>query len=111
MLKHPDVDLDAVFAALSHPTRRSIIEQLAEGEQSVSELAEPHDVSLSAISQHLRVLEDAGLLRQTHEGRVRRCALQGKPLSEAFSWIVQYRIFWEDTLEAIAQQVEEDDQS
>lgn len=111
MLEHPDVELDAVFAALAHPIRRSLIEQLSEGEKSVSELAEPHDVSLSAISQHLRVLEDAGLLEQTREGRVRRCALQGKPLSEAFSWIVQYRIFWEDTLEAIAQHVEEDDQT
>ncbi|MFC6991800.1 ArsR/SmtB family transcription factor [Haladaptatus sp. GCM10025707] len=65
---------------------------------------------MPAISQHLRVLEDAGLLEQTRDGRVRRCALQGKPLSEAFSWIVQYRIFWEDTLEAIAQEVEEGDQ-
>lgn len=108
MLKHPDVDLDEVFAALAHPIRRSMIEQLTEGDKSVGELAEPHDVSLPAISQHLRVLEEAGLLEQTREGRVRRCALKGKPLSEAFSWIVQYRIFWEDTLEAIARDVEVD---
>lgn len=111
MLKHPDVELDAVFSALAHPIRRSIIEQLSEGDKSVGELAEPHDVSLPAISQHLRVLEEAGLLEQTREGRVRRCALQGKPLSEAFSWIVQYRIFWEDTLEAIAREVEGDEQT
>ena len=111
MLKHPVVDLDAVFAALAHPIRRSIIEQLSEGEKSVSELAEPHDVSLPAISQHLRVLEEAGLLEQTREGRVRRCALQGRPLSEAFSWIVQYRIFWEDTLEAIQAHVERDQET
>lgn len=108
MLKQQDVDLDAVFAALAHPIRRSIIEQLSAGEKSVGELAEPHDVSLPAISQHLRVLEEAGLLEQTHEGRVRRCALQGKPLSEAFSWIVQYRIFWEDTLDTIQAHVERD---
>lgn len=111
MLKHPDVDLDAVFAALANPTRRSIIEQLSEGEKSVGQLAEPHDVSLPAISQHLRVLEEAGLLEQTKDGRVRRCALRGKPLSEVFSWIVQYRIFWEDSLEALAEQVEGDEPS
>ena len=106
MLKVLNVGLDDVFAALAHPIRRAIIERLAEGECTVGELAEPHDVSLPAISQHLRALEDVGLLEQTHTGRVRRCALKGAPLSAAFSWIVQYRIFWEDTLDDIAEKVE-----
>src|SRR5256712_14145751 len=106
MLKVQRVRLDAVFAALAHPIRRAIIERLAEGECTVGELAEPHDVSLPAISQHLRALEDVGLLEQTHTGRVRRCALKAAPLSAAFSWIVQYRIFWEDTLNDIAEKVE-----
>ena len=101
-------DLDAVFAALSHPIRRSIIERLSEGECTVGDLAAPHDVSLPAISRHLRVLEDAGLLEQSPEGRVRRCNLNAKPLSAAFGWIVQYRLFWEDALDALADHVEGD---
>ena len=106
MLKIQRVRLDDVFAALAHPIRRAIIERLAEGECTVGELAEPHDVSLPAISQHLRALEEVGLLEQTHTGRVRRCALKAAPLSAAFSWIVQYRIFWEDMLDDIGKKVE-----
>jgi uncharacterized protein YndB with AHSA1/START domain/DNA-binding transcriptional ArsR family regulator len=106
MLKSQTVRLDDVFAALAHPIRRAIIERLAEGECTVGELAEPHDVSLPAISQHLRALEEVGLLEQTHTGRVRRCALKGGPLSAAFSWIVQYRIFWEDMLDDIGEKLE-----
>lgn len=103
-------DLDAVFAALSHPIRRSIIERLSEGECTVGDLAAPHDVSLPAISRHLRVLEDAGLLEQSPEGRVRRCNLNAAPLSAAFGWIVQYRLFWEDALQALADHVEGDEE-
>ena len=110
MVKRRDADqvpdLDAVFAALSHPIRRSIIERLSEGECAVGDLAAPHDVSPPAISKHLRVLEEAGLLEQTPEGRVRRCSLNAKPLSAAFGWIVQYRLFWEDALDALANYVE-----
>ena len=98
--------LDAVFSALSHPIRRSMIERLSAGECTVSDLAEPHRVSLPAISKHLRVLEDAGLLEQTPDGRVRRCHLNAAPLSAAFGWIVQYRLFWEDALDALAKHVE-----
>lgn len=100
------MDLDAVFAALAHPIRRSIVERLAEGDCTVGDLAEPHDVSMPAISRHLRVLEDAGLLEQTPDGRVRRCALDARPLSAAFGWLVQYRLFWEDTLDAMARHLE-----
>jgi DNA-binding transcriptional ArsR family regulator len=106
MVKHQRVDLDAVFAALAHPIRRSIVERLAQGECSVGDLAEPHRVSLPAVSRHLRVLEDAGLLVQTPDGRVRRCALDAKPLSAAFGWLVQYRLFWEDALDALAKHLE-----
>jgi DNA-binding transcriptional ArsR family regulator len=76
----------------------------------VGDLAAPHDVSPPAISKHLRVLEDAGLLEQTPEGRVRRCSLKAAPLSSAFGWIVQYRLFWEDALDALASHVEGDEQ-
>ena len=106
MVKERRVDLDAVFAALAHPIRRAIVARLAEGDCTVGDLAGPHDVSLPAISRHLRVLEEAGLLEQTPDGRVRRCALKAKPLSAAFAWIVQYRLFWEDTLDALANHLE-----
>lgn len=106
MVKERRVDLDAVFSALAHPIRRAIVARLAEGDCAVSDLAEPHDVSLPAISRHLRVLEDAGLLEQTPDGRVRRCALKAKPLSAAFGWLVQYRLFWEDALDAMARHLE-----
>jgi DNA-binding transcriptional ArsR family regulator len=106
MVKERSADLDAVFAALAHPIRRGIVARLAEGECSVGDLAAPHDVSLPAISRHLRVLEDAGLLEQTPDGRVRRCALKAKPLSAAFGWLVQYRLFWEDALDAMARHLE-----
>lgn len=106
MVKERRPDLDAVFAALAHPIRRGIVARLAEGDCTVGDLAEPHAVSLPAISRHLRVLEEAGLLEQTPDGRVRRCALQAKPLSAAFGWLVQYRLFWEDALDALARHVE-----
>lgn len=99
-------ELDAVFSALAHPIRRAIVARLAAGECTVADLATPHDVSAPAISKHLRVLEDAGLLEQTPDGRVRRCNLRAAPLSAAFGWIVQYRLFWEDALDALAAHVE-----
>ncbi len=108
MLKHRRVDLDAVLAAVAHPIRRAILERLARGDCTVKDLAEPHDVSLPAISQHLRVLEEAGLLEQTPEGRVRRCSLRPQPLSAAFSWFLQYRVLWENELDAIQDEVEGD---
>jgi DNA-binding transcriptional ArsR family regulator len=106
MVKEKRVDLDAIFSALAHPIRRAMVARLAEGDCSVGELAGGHAVSFPAISKHLRVLEEAGLLEQTPDGRVRRCALKAMPLSSAFSWIVQYRLFWEETLDAVAKELE-----
>src|SRR2546430_6756244 len=101
------VDLGAVFAALAHPIRRAIVEQLADGDATVGELAEPHKVSLPAISKHLRVLEDAGLLQVEPEGRVHRCQLDAAPLSAAFGWLTGYRVLWEDGLARLAKHLEE----
>ena len=100
------LDLDAVFSALAHPIRRAIIEQLAQGECTVNDLGAPHDVSKPAISQHLRVLEDAGLLRQTKDGRLRICSLEAGPVSAVFSWTLRYRVFWEDLLDDIQARAE-----
>ncbi len=102
------LDLDAIFAALAHPIRRAIIEQLSGGDATVTELAEPHNVSLPAISKHLRVLEGAGLLRVEPEGRVRRCQIDAAPLSAAFGWLTRYRVLWDDRLARLAKHLEEE---
>src|SRR5881628_3103970 len=100
------LDLDAVFAALSHPIRRAMLEQLARGDATVSELAQPHGVSLPAISRHLRVLEGAGLLTEEPDGRVRRCQIDAAPLSAAFGWLTRYRVLWEDRFARLAEHLE-----
>jgi DNA-binding transcriptional ArsR family regulator len=90
--------LDATFGALSDPTRRAIVHRLTRGEATVGELAEPFDISLPAISRHLTVLEDAGLLVRIKEGRTRRCRLKEEPMREALQWIASYGRFWEGQL-------------
>jgi DNA-binding transcriptional ArsR family regulator len=98
--------LDAIFAALAHPIRRAMLEQLAGGDASVTALAKPHRVSLPAISRHLRVLEDAGLIEVSPEGRVHRVQLYAAPLSAAFGWLTRYRVLWEDRFDRLADHLE-----
>src|SRR2546429_7869535 len=86
-------DLDAVFSALSDPTRRAIVERLADGEASVSDLAAPFDMSLVAVTKHLRVLERAGLLDHRKRGRVRYCRLSPAPPRSADDWLARSRVF------------------
>lgn len=105
-----DGDLDAIFQALAHPIRREVLEQLADGPETVSELANPHEVSLAAVSKHLRVLEDAGLIESERDGRVRRCHLETAPLSAAFGWLTRYRVFWEDQFDSLANHLENKDE-
>jgi DNA-binding transcriptional ArsR family regulator len=93
--------LDAVFGALADPTRRTILERLSESEATVSELAEPFDVSLPAISRHLRVLDEAGLIVRRKDGRLHRCRLVEDPLGDAIAWIVHYGAFWEERLDSL----------
>lgn len=99
--------LDLTFGALSDPTRRSILSRLAEGPSTVGELAEPFDMSRPAISKHLRVLEKAGLVSTTRDGRVSRCTLDARPMQEAADWVVQYRVFWDQQLGALARYFED----
>src|SRR5467141_3563992 len=101
------LDLDAIFSALSHPIRRAMLEQLAGGDATVSELARPHGVSLPAISRHLRVLEGAGLLKEEADGRVRRCQIDAAPLSAAFGWLTRYRVLWEDRFARLDEHLKE----
>jgi DNA-binding transcriptional ArsR family regulator len=98
--------LDTVFGALSDATRRAILAELAHGERTVGELAEPFKISRPAISKHLRVLERAGLVQRTPEGRISRCALDAGPLRDAADWVEHYRAFWEGRLDALARYLE-----
>jgi DNA-binding transcriptional ArsR family regulator len=102
----PDEPLDAVFGALADPTRRAIVERLTQGEATVSELAEPFDLTFAAVSKHLGVLEDAGLIARRKEGRLRRCRLVEDPLGNAIEWMVHHGAFWEERLDALAELVE-----
>src|SRR5436305_14791343 len=108
MVKGPSSDvLDATLGALSDPTRRAIVDRLSRGRASVSELARPFDMSLVAVSKHIRVLEDAGLVSVHKEGRVRWCALRPGPLRIATTWFDHYRKFWEGQRDALAQHAEQ----
>jgi DNA-binding transcriptional ArsR family regulator len=107
MVKHLDgTSLDAVFGALSDPTRRRILDLLARTECCVTDLAKQFSISLPAISKHLRVLENAGLIKRERDGRVHRLQLRAKPMSEASEWIEQYRKFWEVQLDALSHYLE-----
>lgn len=95
--------LDRTFSALAHPTRRAILTRLARGEvATVSELAEPFDVSLMAVSKHLRIMEDAGLVRREKDGRVQRCSFDPEALIVARDWIEEHRRHWSRQLDALA---------
>jgi len=93
--------LDATFAALADPTRRAILARLAQGEASVSELAQPFAMSQPAISKHLKVLERAGLIRRGRDAQRRPALIQAKPLQEANMWIERYRSLWEASFQRL----------
>jgi len=99
--------LDHTFAALADPTRRAILATLAAGEASVTELAKPFAISLPAISRHLKVLERAGLISRGREAQWRPRTLRAVPLKDAADWLEQYRGFWEDSLDRLAEFVGE----
>ena len=109
MVKYPAKTLDRTFAALADPTRRRILAHLARGDQCVTRLAQPHAMSLPAISKHLRVLEKAGLLRRRRYGRVHEMQLAAAPLKEAAQWVEEYRKFWEGSLDRLAEYLEKTD--
>jgi DNA-binding transcriptional ArsR family regulator len=111
-------DLSTTFAALADPTRRAILARLASGEASVTELAAPFEMSLPAVSKHLKVLERAGLISRGRDAQWRPCRLEPGPLKEADDWLETYRRFWEqsfdrlsDYLRDVQQKEEEPDDS
>ncbi|MBY0382430.1 MAG: metalloregulator ArsR/SmtB family transcription factor [Xanthobacteraceae bacterium] len=101
--------LSSTFSALADPTRRAILARLALGETSVNELAKPFDISLPAVSKHLKVLEGAGLISRGRDAQWRPCKLEAAPLHDAANWIEYYRTFWEasfDRLDAYLQRLQ-----
>ncbi len=99
--------LSQTFAALADPTRRAILAKLMAGATSVTELAAPHDMSLPAISKHLRVLESSGLIARGREAQWRPCRLQARPLKEAVDWLEGYRRFWEESFDRLDDYLQE----
>ena len=93
--------LSSTFAALADPTRRSILARLSLGETSVTELAKPFEMSMPAVSKHLKVLERAGLISRGREAQWRPCRLDAGPLKDAASWIEEYRRFWSAHVDAL----------
>jgi len=93
--------LSSTFSALADPTRRAILARLAQGETSVTELAQPFKMSLPGISKHLKVLERAGLISRGRDAQWRPCQLNAGPLKEAADWISEYRQFWEESLDRL----------
>jgi DNA-binding transcriptional ArsR family regulator len=99
----PPDSLSTTFAALADPTRRAILARLVAGEATVNELAAPFDISLPAVSKHLKVLEHAGLIARGREKQWRPCRLEAAPLRDAAEWIERYRLFWEESLDRLGE--------
>ena len=97
----PSDQLSATFAALADPTRRAILARLASGERSVTELAEPFNMSMPAVSKHLRVLEHAGLIARRKEAQWRHCRIDAAPLKQVATWAERYRHIWEERLDRL----------
>jgi DNA-binding transcriptional ArsR family regulator len=98
--------LSATFAALADPTRRAILARLVEGEATVNELAEPFPITLQAVSQHLRVLERAGLIERGRSAQLRPSRLRGARLKDAAEWLDRYRGFWEQSFDALERRLD-----
>lgn len=108
-----DDRLDAAFSALAHPVRRAILAQLARGTASVNALAEPFDMTLPAVSKHIRVLESAGLITREKSAQFRLCTLEPRPIREISNWAEQYRDIWDvrfDTVDALLKDMKESDE-
>jgi len=104
-------ELDRIFGALADGKRREMLRRLTEGDATVGELARPFDVTRQAISKHLVVLEEAGLVRRDPEGRITRCSLEPEPMRDVAEWVERFRTYWEGRLDALARYVEEESPS
>ncbi|MDQ3028115.1 MAG: metalloregulator ArsR/SmtB family transcription factor [Pseudomonadota bacterium] len=111
MVELKSARLDAVFRALSDPTRRAMLRALAHGELTVGGLAEPFDMSLAAASKHIKVLEGAGLVRRDIQGRTHVCRLDAQPMHGGMEWMRYYEKFWSDRLDALEAALHAEDRS
>ena len=102
-----DDQLSATFAALADPTRRAILSRLAEGEASVQELSRPFDMTLPAVSKHIKVLQRAGLVEQGRRAQWRPCRIKAEPLKDAADWVEQYRALWEERFDRLDSYLQE----
>ncbi len=109
MVEHDSHALDTIFHALGDATRRTMLGDLAAGERTVGELAQPFAMSLAAASKHIKVLETAGLIRRDIRGRTHVCSLDPAPLLSADEWLGVYRRFWTDRLDTLEQLLRADD--
>lgn len=109
MVELESPQLNAVFHALGDVTRRRMLRQLSNGERTVSELAEPFDISLAAASKHIKALEAAGLIRREVRGRTHMCRLDPGPMASAHQWLSAYERFWTSRLDLLEQRLREDD--
>lgn len=105
MIEDQSEVLDKVFSALGHPIRRQILLRLAQGKATVTDIAEPFEPSLNAISKHLKVLESAGLVQREIVGREHFCSINPQPLGEIASWLATYQAFWMSRLDALEQEL------
>ena len=106
---HTEIDLTKTFTALSDGTRRAILTRLSEGEAALSDIAGPFAMSQTAVSKHVRILSDAGLVKVTKRGRTRYCSLDPAPMRAASDWLEAYRTFWEGQFDALAQYLEDEE--
>jgi DNA-binding transcriptional ArsR family regulator len=109
MVEHSAAQLDTVFHALGDATRRRMLHELSQGERTVSQLAEPFDMSLAAASKHIKALENAGLIHRDVRGRTHMCRLVAAPLAGAHDWLSFYERFWTDRLDALERLLREED--
>ena len=106
MINQADEQLTTTFAALADPTRRAILGRLAEGEATVSQLAEPFPISLQAVSKHLKVLERAGLVTRGRSAQRRPARLKAEPLADAAEWLEEYRLLWEGSFDRLDERLQ-----
>jgi DNA-binding transcriptional ArsR family regulator len=111
MVDYPSKQLDSVFHALADPTRRALLRSLADRDQSISELAAPFDMSLEAVSKHVKVLERAGLVQRSIEGRTHMCRLDADPMHGGLEWIRHYEQYWNRRLNVLDDLLQAEDRA
>ena len=111
MVNYKEQQLSQIFSALADPTRRAMLTRLGDGEMSIADLSQPFAITKSAVTKHIKVLENSGLLKRTIDGRAHYCRLQAEPLKQASEWMRFYEQFWNDKFDALDVFLTEEDKS